>query len=884
MANLFSTKKLFVTTAFLFLLTSVYAQQRIKQSINTNWHFHKGNETNSAVDGYWQDVNLPHTWNTDDVMDDTPGYYRGIGWYEKNISIPESWKNKSIYIYLEGSGQVTEVFVNGKSAGKHIGGYSAFSFNISSLLQTGNNVMRIMVDNTPSENIAPLSGDFTFFGGIYRDVYLIAANTNHFDMDNYASSGVFITTPQVSAEKASVEVKGKITANSAANVTVKTTIYDAGSTLVASITSKPKKDGTFAAQIKSVANPKLWSPENPYLYKVVSSLIDKSGKIIDEITNPLGFRWYRFDAEKGFSLNGKPYKIIGTSRHQDYKGIGNALPDALHINDLQWIKDMGGNFLRVSHYPQDPAVMEACDRLGLLASVETPGNNEISETEGYTANMLEMQREMIRQNYNHPSVIIWSYMNEVLLSPHFDEKSKERERYFENLHHLAVKLEDVTRAEDPARYTMVACHGNFDLYAKVGLLDIPQIVGWNLYQGWYGGAFADFEKYLLKFHQAYPDKPTVVTEYGSDADYRLHSFNPIRFDKTQEYTNLYHQAYLKTIMKYPFISGAIVWNLAEFNSEKRQEAVPHINNKGLLTADRKPKDSYWIYKAYLVNKPFVKIGGDNWYNRSQQADKGQNLIATQPVTIYSNQPEIRLFLNGKEMGTQKTEDKEAVFQIPFINGTNVLKAITNKGEEDVVNIHFHVIANALKTTENPFTNLNVSLGDSRMFLDDFTGETWVPEQEYTPGSWGYIDGKVYKENEKGDRYGSSRNILGTPYDAIYETQRTDIKSFKADVPDGVYEVTLHFSELLTKEQEKLIYNLDNSKTTQKIDSNGRSFDVVLNGVPVIENLSNDNYLKPIQAYSTKTTVTIKDNKGIEINFKNHQGESILNGVQIRKVF
>lgn len=883
MLNIISTKKLLVIAGCFLALTSTNAQ-RIKQSINTAWQFHKGADTDNITSGYWQDVNLPHTWNTDDVMDDTPGYYRGVGWYQKDIFIPAGWKDKSIYIYFEGSNQITEVFVNGKSAGKHIGGYSAFSFNVSQLLQTGSNSVRIMVNNAHNDDIAPLSADFSFFGGIYRDVYLIAANANHFDLDNYASKGVFVTTPQVSTEKASVQVKGKVTVASADKLSIKTTVYDAAGTVVSRVESKPGKDGSFTAQIKSISNPKLWSPENPYLYKVVTSLVDKSGKITDEIVNPLGFRWYSFDANKGFFLNGKPYKIMGASRHQDHKGIGNALPDAIHVSDLQLLKEMGGNFLRVAHYPQDPAVMEACDRLGLLAAVETPGNNEITESDSYGYNMLEMQKEMIRQNYNHPSVIIWSYMNEVLLIPHYDENSEKREQYFINIRNLAQKLEDLTRAEDPLRYTMVASHGNFDRYAKAGILDIPMIVGWNLYQGWYSDEFSDFEKFLVKYHQVYPNKPVMITEYGADADYRLHNFKPTRFDKTQEYTNQYHEVYLETIMKYPFIAGGMIWNLVEFSSERRQEAVPHINNKGILTTDRKPKDSYWFYKAHLTNDSFIKISGDNWYNRSQQADQGNNLIATQPVTVYSNQPEITLFVNDKRIGSQKTVDKKSVFNVPFINGKNLLKAISNNGQEDLVHIDFHVIANDLKTTENPFTTLNVSLGDRRMFMDDFTGETWIPEQEYTAGSWGYIGGNLYKENEKSDKYGSSRNILGTPYDAIYETQRVDIKSFKADVPNGVYEVTLHFSELLTKEKEKLVYNLDVSKIAPKADFKDRNFDVVVNGTTVIENLSIENYLKPIHAYSSKTTVNVVNGEGIIVNFKVNQGEAILNGIQIKKTF
>ncbi|MBK1896262.1 glycoside hydrolase family 2 TIM barrel-domain containing protein [Chryseobacterium paridis] len=873
-----------LVTIIVCILPLISFSQRIKQSINTSWQFHKGDDDNANAKGYWENVNIPHTWNAEDVMDDEPGYYRGIGWYQKNIEVPKGWKDKDIYIYFEGASQVAEAFVNGTSAGTHLGGYLAFSFNITQFLHEGKNEIKVKLDNSHNPDIPPLGGDFSVYGGIYRDVYLVAVDRNHFDMDDYASNGVFISTPAVNDESAIVQVKGKV--DSDRKIKVKTYIYDAEGKEIALSQSKPDKNGHFIVQIKNIKKPNLWSPENPYLYKVVNVLTDeKSGVVYDEVVNPLGFRWYHFDAEKGFYLNGKPYKIMGASRHQDFKGMGSALVDALHINDVQWLKDMGGNFLRVSHYPQDPAIMEACDRLGILTAVETPGNNQITESEGYTCNMLDMQREMIRQNYNHPSVIIWSYMNEVLIQPLYKDKMPEREKYWKNLRELAQKMEDLCRAEDPERYTMIAYHGDFDLYKRVGLIDIPKVAGWNLYQGWYGGKFEDFETFVLKHHQEFPLKPLIISEFGADSDYRLHNFKPTVFDKTQEYANLYHEAYLKTIKKYPFIAGAIVWNLVEFGNESRQEAVPHINNKGLLTTDRKPKDSYFIYKAVLAKEPFVKIGGSDWLYRAQQADQGSNTNATQPVNVYTNQKEVKLWLNGNLVGTKNANDGKVIFTCIFKNGINTLKAITNDGQEDFISINFHVIANQLKSKENIFSTLNVSLGDQRMFMDDVTNESWVPEKEYTAGGWGYIGGKIYKEDEKGDRYGSRRNILGTAYDAMYETQRVGLKAFKADVPDGLYELTLHFAELLSPEQqEKLVYNLGNN-AGQKIRIGGEhSFDVSVSGLVILEDLSNDNDLIPITAYKTKTTVLVKDGKGISIDFIPKLGDAILNGLQIRRLY
>jgi len=883
------------------LIYPAQAQRQIK-SINNTWDFYKGNITDYPGSDdqtiKWEAVNIPHTWNADDVMDDEPGYYRGVGWYKKKLYIPENWKNKDVYVFFEGAAQVAEVFINGKKVGQHIGSYNAFSFLVSTHLKfsaNGNteNEIVVKVDNSHNENIAPLSADFTFFGGLYRDVYLIAADRVHFDMDNHASNGIFITTPSVSVENAEVNINGSFLNNTSKkrNLLVTQQIIDADGLI---IQQQEKKYNTAAGQrvsfsedFKNIKKPKLWSVDNPYLYNVVSIITDSQTKeILDEVTNPLGFRWFKFDAEKGFFLNGKPLKLIGTSRHQDFKNKGNALTDAMHVRDVELLKEMGGNFLRIAHYPQDPTVLEACDRLGILTSVETPIVNRITETYDFAQNAKDMHLEMMRQNFNHPSLIIWAYMNEVLLRPRYEKDSEEQEAYFNKITELAQALEDITRKEDPYRYSMIPNHGNFDLYNKVKLTRIPQLVGWNLYPGWYSRDFSGFAEFLDKHHKELADKPLLITEYGADADERLHSFDPIRFDKTVEYTTIYHQEYLKAITERSFVAAAMIWNLADFNSETRAETMPHINNKGILTVDRKPKDGYRFYQANLLKTPYIQIGSREWTFRSGFADSESNLTNTQPVQVFSNQESVELRLNGKSVGVAQTEQGIARFKVPFVNGLNRLQAVSiNEGLEitDQTDVYFKLISPDLKSEIMPFEEMNVSLGDKRFFFDGLAHQMWLPEQEYREGSWGYVGGKVFAmEDRSRQSYGSDKNILGTDLDPVYETQRTGIKQFKFDVPTGNYEISLLFAELLSNiEREELIYNLGNGTNNKEFKE--RVFNVNINGASFLQDLSNSEYLIPERAISFKTSVFVNDEKGIIIDFIPVKGEAILNGIQIRKI-
>lgn len=893
----------YVKLLFSILISTVFiagarAQQRITKTINSNWLFQKG-DTSVHVDS-WSPVSLPHTWNIQDVMDDTPGYYRGDGWYKKTVYTPAAWNEKEVLLYFEAAAQVAEVFVNGKAAGKHTGSYTAFSMPISKYLKftkEGNtpNEILVKVNNSHNAAIPPLSGDYTFFGGIYRDVHLTVLNKVHFEVDNDASNGVFITTPSVTSETADIRIRGVFdnASDKSKRLTVTHRIYDGDGKLFQEFTGNfnagPGEKINFKQDLKNIKDIHLWSIDHPYLYRVVSTITATgTSEIVDEITNPLGFRFFKFDAAKGFFLNGQHVKLIGASRHQDYKGLGTALPDALHVRDVALVKKMGGNFIRIAHYPQDPAVLEACDRLGILASVETPCGNQITESAAFAKNALNIQREMIRQNFNHPSVIIWAYMNEVLLRPPFEKGSARQNAYFEKVAQLARRMEALTRKEDASRYTMIPNHGSFDLYHRVGLTEIPRLVGWNLYLGWYSRNFSGLGTFLDRHRKELPDKPLLITEYGADADIRLHDFEPVRFDKTVEYAVMYHQQYIKAVNDRPFVAAAMIWNLADFSSEQRPETTPHINAKGILTQDRKVKDPYLFYQANLLKEPFIKIGSKEWKTRSGFALAEDSLFCVQPVVIYSNQKRVILNLNGKQVGSAETKQGMATFEVPFINGVNRIVVASSNLDGTVLTdqavVNFQLLSQNMQSKVLPFSKLNVSLGDKRYCYDESTSELWIPEQAYRPGSWGYIGGRVFTmENTSRHSYGSEKEIFGTELDPVFATQRVDIRQFKADVPNGDYEVTLDFAELNgDSPTETLAYNLGSDKAEAERFTE-RVFDVAINNIKVLPELSNKEDLQPQRAVSFRFKISVDHQEGITIDLNPIKAETILNAVQIEKI-
>ncbi|ANW95877.1 hypothetical protein AXE80_06105 [Wenyingzhuangia fucanilytica] len=873
---------------------------QLKYTINESWHFTKDSTIVNinqflAQKNRGELVNIPHTWNDKDVVDENKGFYRGAGWYTKKVRIPSSYKNKQVFLFFEGVSTAAEVYINKKLAKTHIGGFTRFVVPVSKFIAfdegkefTSFDII-VKADNSYHEDWPALQADFTFFGGMYRDVNIVVTEAIHFNIEDYAANGVFITTPSVTEQKGEVHVKVKIKndASSTKKIKLITKIYDPNQKLVQeksnSLKLKSNISNEFNLKMKPVLNPKLWSPDTPDLYKVVCEIFDEtSNKKIDESVNSLGFRWFKFDVDKGFFLNGKHLKLIGTNRHQDFKDIGNAVPDHIHVEDVMRMKAMGSNFLRIAHYPQDPIILEMCDKLGIITSVETPIVDTVTESEAFTKNCLSAQLEMIRQNYNHPSLVIWAYMNEVILHPKYKNDKVRYKAYTDYIVQLAQKIENLTRKEDPYRYTMIPNHNSLERYQSAGLTEIPMIVGWNIYNGWYGGSYELLPSKIEAIYNAIK-KPMIITEYGAGVDPRLHTLTPTRFDFTQEYGVEYHKYYLEYFKKKDFIAGVNAWNYADFSSEGRVDAVQSINNKGLIGIDRTPKDVFYYYQASLLKKPFISLATKTWGQRSNLEDKIDSGISTMPVQVFSNQPEVELILNGKSLGTKKVEGAIAVFNVPFVNGSNQLIAKASKDIylEDFSEIRVNVLPISLKNF--PVNGLSINVGDQRFFYDNKIDQAWMFDKVYTKGSWGHIEGEPYVRPNKNKQqpYGTKQTIKGTANDPLYQTQLVGIKQYRFDVPAGVYDIKLHFAELEGSKAKHLPYDLS-EKTTEKIKTANRTFSVDINDHKIINTLDLLGQYGEYQAVKIKSEIVVKEGEPLIINFKKIVGEPVLNAIEVYK--
>ena len=886
-------KKLFYIFILLFIVGWAQAQQRVVYTINDGWKFTKGSPFEAQLtgcdDSSWETVNIPHTWNDKDADDETPGFYRGPVWYRKQLFIDKSQEGRRAVIYFEGANQEVRFYLNGQFVGEHKGGYTRFCFDITPHLRYGQeNLFAIYVNTVYNPNIPPLSADFTFFGGIYRDVYLQFMNPVHIATNDYASSGVYIRTPEVNNSAASVEITTLLTNDmpQAAEIRVENIICDADGKEVKKTQAEVKlaagETKTDISKKIKIDSPRLWDIDDPYRYMVYTRILDKrKGTLLDEVVNPLGLRWFKFDSEKGFFLNGKGRKLIGTARHQDYFQKGNALRDELHVQDVLLLKEMGGNYLRVSHYPQDPVIMEMCDKLGIVTSVEIPVVNAVTETEEFLHNSVEMAKEMVRQDFNRPSVMIWGYMNEIFLRRPYTE-GKQLEDYYRFTEKVARALEATIREEDPSRYTMMAYHNMPQYYEDAHLTEIPMIQGWNLYQGWYEPDINEFQRLLDRAHKAYKGKVLMVTEYGPGVDPRVHSYQPERFDFSQEYGLVYHKHYLNEMMKRPFIAGSSLWNLNDFYSESRVDAVPHVNNKGVVGLNREKKDVYWFYKTALSRRPILVIGNREWKSRGGVVNTAQK-ECIQSVPVFSNAEEVELFVNNKSLGKKKIEDNYALFDVPFVGGENLLEAVAVTGDNklrDMLRIQFQLVGSQLKDEAVPFTELNVMLGSPRYFEDRAANVAWIPEQEYKPGSWGFIGGTSYRRQTGfGTMLGSDIDIHGTDMNPIFQTQRVGIKSFKADVPNGEYSVYLYWAELESdKEREALVYNL--GADSEQTFAGNRSFGISINGTTVSDDFNVARDYGYARAVIKKFVITVKDGKGVSVDFHKKEGEPILNAIRI----
>lgn len=571
------------------------------KNINENWVFVKENEKST--------VNLPHTWNGIDGQDGGNDYYRGKCTYIKEIAKADMPQGEEIYLQLDGVNSSAFVYFNSKLVCTHHGGYSTFRVKLENIKD--NNEIKIEADNSPNDFVYPQQADFTFYGGIYRDVTLIGVEKNHFDLDYYGAPGIQIT-PIVNGDKADVNVKTYITGGGEVRVTVN------GET----------KTGTEVDFI--VDNPHLWNGvADPYLYNAVAELI-VDGKVVDRVESRFGIRSFKVDSQKGFILNGKPYPLRGVSRHQDRPGIGNALLPEHHREDIELICEMGANTIRLAHYQHAQYFYDLCDEKGLVVWAEIPYIS--SHLEKGVENTKTQMTELIAQNYNHPCIVTWGLSNEITMSGASPAVVENHKMLNDLVHSM-----DKTRPTTEAVVTMCSMDNEY--------VHISDIVSYNHYFGWYGGNVNMYGPWFDKFHEKYPDKAIGISEYGCEA-LNWHATDIVQGDYTEEYQAYYHEELIKQIAVRPYLWATHVWNMFDFAADARAEGGENgMNHKGLVTFDRKyKKDSFYAYQAWLSDKPMLHICSKRYVDRVEDKVK---------IKVYSNQDEVELFANGESVGVQK---------------------------------------------------------------------------------------------------------------------------------------------------------------------------------------------------------------------------------------
>lgn len=860
-------KKILILSALLTSLPALAATNT--SSLNDGWKFKNGEQATE-----WSSVNLPHCWNDDAYVD--KNFRKGRGYYRRSLNGSLLDPSRRYYLRFEGANKGMELTVNGSKAGEHKGGYTAYVADITDFISfDGDNTIEVTVDNSLAD-VAPISADFTFFGGIYRDLWLIDTPALHFDITDMASPAVKVFPVISDASKADLRIKAAVANDSVADVKkhkLRATLIDPQGNEVATrtvpLSLKKGEKGVREIEFKDIRTPQLWSPESPALYSVVTDVVDSKGNVIDSSREPVGFRWFSIDGDTGFHLNGKPYKLRGVCRHQDQKPIGYALSDEMHRRDMQLIKDMGANFIRISHYPQDDAILEMADCLGIIAWEEIPIINIVPETEGYGDNCELNLREMIRQHHNHPSVVMWGYMNEIMLETTWQlgGNPEKYEAAIDRTLRLADRLEKVLHEEDPSRLSTMAFHGD-DIYNKVGLGEVTQVRGWNLYPGWYGSYLNYFNEFLEDQHKRFPDHPVIVSEYGAGSDRRIHSLQPKLFDFSSEYQQVYAEHYIPVIENTPYIAGGSYWNFIDFGSAVREESMPRINNKGIVSSSREPKDIYYYFQStWRDDKPIAHIAVRDWPQRVVVCDAVETVM---PVKVYSNSDRVTLSVNGRELPSRDVDNAFAIFDAPLRSGNNILTAATADGKVcDVATVKVDFVPSAINSSNADGLELGVNVGSNCWFVSDESCFSWVPDREYTPGGWGYVGG-----SEKS----VTSQIQGTADNPLFQTSRQDIESYRFDVPAGTYEVELGFADPF-RDGNAIAYSLNHGGKAEDVYCR---FDVAVEGKARLIDFSPSDASGHFFAGRHKYIVDVTDGT-LDIDFTKVNGHTFLNTIKLRKL-
>ena len=602
----------------------------------------------------WQDVNLPHTWNAVDGHDGNGSYYRGSCWYAREFATPrQPLAGGRVYVEILAAGQQATVYVNGREAAYHEGGYSAFRADITEFCEEDGveNLLVVNCSNEHKDSVYPQSADFTFYGGLYRGVNLISVPASHFDLSYYGGPG-FTVTPAPCGHGGALFRLNSFIVNPGEDFTVLYSIRDARGREVAA-GARPSEDAGISLYVPDA---RLWQIDDPYLYSVAATLVRRN-ETYDEVTLQAGVRSFSCDPDRGFIINGAETPLRGVSRHQDRLYKGNALTREDHYQDARLIKELGANTIRLAHYQHSQDFYDACDELGFIVWAEIPFISVMNKDPAAHQNCISQLKELIIQNYHHPSICFWGISNEILIGG----ISEQLVQNHKELNDLAKKL-------DPTRLTTIAHVSMTPLESP--LHHITDVISWNHYFGWYGGAMEDNGPWLDRFHGSHPELCVGLSEYGCEGVITYHGPDPACKDYSEEYQALYHEHMAKVLDERPWIWSSHVWNMFDFGCAARDEGgVAGRNNKGLVTMDRKiKKDSYYIYQAYWSKTPMVHICGRRY---------GQRAGASTQVRVYSNQPSVTLYADGKPVETlsaQPSAPKVFLFTTELEPGSHILVA------------------------------------------------------------------------------------------------------------------------------------------------------------------------------------------------------------------
>ena len=601
-------------------------------------------------------VALPHTWNALDGQDGGADYWRGIGTYE--IDLPNPTKGMKQYIEIQGANHVATVYCNGRELGTHKGGFSTFRYELTPAMKAEGNVLTVTVTNGVSD-IYPQSADFTFYGGLYRDVNFIEVNDAHFDLLMDGTQAVFVTP------HASGKTRVDLFPVNAEGAALKIELKDAEGNVVGSAETAAAEHAHVLIDVK---NPHKWNGlADPYCYTATASIL-VDGEAVDEVTVTYGYRSFHVTPDNGFYLNGKSLPLHGVARHQDRLDKGWAISKADHEEDIALIKELGANTIRLAHYQHDQYFYELCNRTGFVLWAEIPFISQFNPSREAYNNTISQMTELVAQNYNHPSIVVWGISNEILIG-------EDREDLRQNLR----DLNELAKSMDPSRLTTMAQVSMTPMDSEHN--EITDVTSYNHYFGWYVGDVEDNGPWLDKFHALHPDKCLGVSEYGAENILSWHTAEPDNHDYTEEYANYYHQEMLKTFAARPYLWATHQWNCFDFAADARNEGgVKGRNNKGLITYDRKiKKDAFYVYKAWWNPEPMVFVSGGRFVNRGPEAERN--------VIVYTNCDEVTLVVNGKDVETKAAVDHMIVFENAVVDGENVITAYSGdvKGNEIKLN-------------------------------------------------------------------------------------------------------------------------------------------------------------------------------------------------------